>query len=67
MQTLIFNTTKKEVTLININGDTIYSQKNIPTVKVMNSHYEVYVEDPDGYKIPTLRCPIANTNMFIQK
>ena len=33
----------------------------------MEQHYEVYVEDYDGKKIPTFRAPIANTNMFIEK
>ena len=48
MQTLTFNTTKKEVILINSQGDIIYFQHNVPTVKVMDQHYEVYVEDFDG-------------------
>jgi hypothetical protein len=67
MQTLTFNTTKKEVILINSQGDIIYFQKNVPTVKVMEQHYEVYVEDFDGKKIPEFRAPIANTNMIIEK
>lgn len=67
MQTLTFNTTKREVKVVNSQGDTIYTQDNVPTVKVMEQHYEVYVEDHDGKKIPTFRAPIANTNMFIQK
>jgi hypothetical protein len=67
MQTLTFNTTKKEVILINSQGDTIYFQHNVPTVKVMDQHYEVYVEDFDGKKIPEFRAPIANTNMIIEK
>jgi hypothetical protein len=67
MQTLTFNTTKKEVILINSQGDTIYFQHNVPTVKVMDQHYEVYVEDFDGKKIPVFRAPIANTNMIIEK
>jgi hypothetical protein len=33
----------------------------------MDHHYEVYIEDFDGKKIPVFRAPIANTNMFIQK
>lgn len=67
MQTLTFNTTKKEVRLSNSQGEIIYSQTNVPTVKVMDNHYEVYVEEFDGKKIPVFRAPIANTNMFIEK
>ncbi len=67
MQTLTFNTTKREVRLSNSQGEIIYSQTNIPTVKVMDNHYEVYVEEFDGKKIPVFRAPIANTNMFIEK
>jgi len=53
--------------LINSQGDIIYFQHNVPTVKVMDQHYEVYVEDFDGKKIPVFRAPIANTNMIIEK
>jgi hypothetical protein len=67
MQKLTFNTTKREVTLVDNTGLTIYSQQNVPTVKVMDRHYEVFVEDFDGKKIPVLRVPISNTNMFIEK
>jgi hypothetical protein len=67
MQTLTFNTTKREVRLSNSQGEIIYSQTNVPTVKVMDNHYEVYVEEFDGKKIPVFRAPIANTNMFIEK
>ena len=67
MQTLTFNTTKREVRLSNSQGEIIYSQTNVPTVKVMDNHYEVDVEEFDGKKIPVFRAPIANTNMFIEK
>jgi hypothetical protein len=67
MQTLTFNTTKREVRLSNSQGEIIYSQTNVPTVKVMDNHYEVYVEEFDGKKIPVFRAPITNTNMFIEK
>jgi hypothetical protein len=33
----------------------------------MDNHYEVYVEESDGKKIPVFRAPIANTNMLIEK
>jgi hypothetical protein len=71
MQTLIFNTTKKEVMVKN--GDTImFVFLNVPTVKPMESgYYEVYQksEDFDGNTstVPVFRAPIANTNMIIQK
>lgn len=67
MQTLTFNTTKREVKVVNPQGEIIFSQTNVPTVKVMDQHYEVYVEDFDGKKIPVFRAPIANTNMIIEK
>jgi hypothetical protein len=67
MQTLTFNTTKREVKVVSSQGEIIFSQTNVPTVKVMDNHYEVYVEEFDGKKIPVFRAPIANTNMFIQK
>ena len=60
MQTLTFNTTKREVKVVNSQGDTIYSQDNVPTVKVMEQHYEVYVEDFEGKKIPTYEHTLAN-------
>ena len=71
MQTLIFNTTKKEVMVKN--GDTImFVFLNVPTVKPMESgYYEVYQksEDFDGNTstVPVFRAPIANTNMIIHK
>ena len=70
MQTLVFNTTTKEVTIKE--GTTImYSFINVPTVKPMDGYYEVYTrtEDFDGNSttVPVFRAPIANTNMIIQK
>jgi hypothetical protein len=67
MQKLTFNTTKREVYLVNSQGNVIFFQTNVPTVKVMDNHYEVYVEESDGKKIPVFRAPIANTNMLIEK
>ena len=67
MQKLTFNTTKREVKVVSSQGEIIFSQTNVPTVKVMENHYEVYIEDFDGKKIPVFRAPIANTNMFIEK
>ena len=70
MQTLIFNTTTKEVTVKE--GTTImYSFINVPTVKPMDGYYEVYnrTEDLDGntQTVPVFRAPIAMTNMVIWK
>ena len=67
MQTLTFNTTKREVKVVSPQGEIIFSQTNVPTVKVMENHYEVYIEDFDGKKIPVFRAPIANKNMVIEK
>ena len=44
MQTLIFNTTKREVKVVNPQEEIIFSEKNVPTVKVMDQHYEVYAK-----------------------
>jgi hypothetical protein len=70
MQTLIFNTTTKEVTIKE--GTTImYQFINVPTVKPMDGYYEVYsrTEDLDGntQTVPVFRAPIAMTNMVIWK
>ena len=71
MQTLIFNTTRKEVTIKE--GERItYAFINVPTVKPMDGYYEVYVKHEDwtgnnSSTIHVFRAPIANTNMIIQK
>jgi len=70
MQTLIFNTTTKEVT-IKEGSQIMYQFINVPTVKPMDGYYEVYTrtEDLDGntQTVPVFRAPIAMTNMVIWK
>ena len=71
MQTLVFNTTTKEVT-VKEGTQITFVFLNVPTVRPMESgYYEVYQknEDFDGntFTVPVFRAPIANTNMIIQK
>jgi hypothetical protein len=70
MQTLIFNTTTKEVT-VKEGTQIMYQFINVPTVKPMDGYYEVYsrTEDLDGntQTVPVFRAPIAMTNMLIWK
>ena len=71
MQTLVFNTTTKEVKILE-GGTIMFVFLNVPTVRPMESgYYEVYQknEDFDGntFTVPVFRAPIANTNMIIQK
>jgi hypothetical protein len=72
MQTLVFNTKTKNVTLYSQEpGTTILANfSDVPTVKVMESYYEVIRkqldEDGNDARVPVARFPIANTNMFIQ-
>ena len=74
MQTLVFNTTEKSITLYSGHrggiGTTIVTMmENIPTVKVTpEGFYEVMQKQNDGSNgIPVMRLPIANTNMIIEK
>ena len=72
MQTLVFNTKTKNVTLYAEKpGSTIISNfSDVPTVKVMESYYEVMRkqldEEGNDVRVPVARFPIANTNMLIQ-
>ena len=72
MQTLVFNTKTKNVTLYSEEPGTIIlaNFSDVPTVKVMESYYEVMKkqldEDGNDTRVPVARFPIANTNMFIQ-
>lgn len=72
MQTLVFNTKTKNVTLYSEKpGSTILANfSDVPTVKVMESYYEVIRkqldEDGNDVRVPVARFPIANTNMLIQ-
>jgi hypothetical protein len=72
MQTLVFNTTTKEVVLYSdrkLTSDTIESFKNISTVKICEGYYEVMkkLDTETNAVIPVMRVPISNTNMFIEK
>ena len=72
MQTLIFDTTKKEVQLLTgsrFDSKIIEHFGNISTVKVMDSFYEVMqrLNEVTSTSIPIMRVPIANTNMIIIK
>jgi hypothetical protein len=72
MQTLVFNTTSKTVTLYSEEPGSkiIHTFSEVPTVKVMESYYEVMrkVIDEKGteIRVPVARFPIANSNMLIQ-
>lgn len=72
MQTLIFNTTTKEVTLLEGSigkSNVLQSFSNISTVKCSElGFYEVMQKvDEESFTIPVFRAPIANTNMRIEK
>jgi hypothetical protein len=68
MQTLVFNTTTKSVKVTEGDNLTILFQyENVPTVKVLDSLYEVMQKDEFDKSTPVLRLPIANTNMVIKK
>jgi len=73
MQTLIFNTTTKDVTLLEGSigkSNVLLTFENISTVKCSElGFYEVMKKvDEDSYtSIPVFRAPIANTNMRIEK
>ena len=68
MQTLVFNTSTKSVKVTEGDNLTILFQyENVPTVKVLDSFYEVMQKDEFEKSTPILRLPIANTNMVIKK
>ena len=68
MQTLVFNTSTKSVKVTEGDNLTILFQyENVPTVKVLDSLYEVMQKDEFDKSTPVLRLPIANTNMVIKK
>ena len=45
----------------------LFQYENVPTVKVLDSLYEVMQKDEFDKSTPVLRLPIANTNMVIKK
>jgi len=72
MQTLTFNTTTKEVKLLDGprgSSKVIESFYNVSTVKVNVAHYEIMqkTNDDTNSAIPVMRVPISNTNMIIEK
>jgi hypothetical protein len=72
MQTLVFNTKTKNVTLYSEEPGSkiVHNFSDVPTVKVMESYYEVMRKQTDEegieIRVPIARYPIANTNMLIQ-
>jgi phosphoglycerate dehydrogenase-like enzyme len=73
MQTLVFNTTTKEVVLLSgTRGDSkvLETFDNISTVKCIESGFYEIMQKQDSESnssIPVMRVPIANTNMIIKK
>ncbi len=73
MQTLTFNTTTKQVQLLNSERDNskiLESFNNVSTVKCSEfGFYEVMqkLSEDSISAVPVLRVPIANTNMIIIK
>ena len=81
MQTLTFNTTTKEVKLLDGprgssgtssssgSSTVIESFNNVSTVKIEDGFYQVMqkTSDDTNSAIPVMRVPIANTNMIIEK
>ena len=72
MQTLVFNTKSKVVTLYTQHpgSNMVHAFSDVPTVKVIESYYEVMRkqldEEGNEVRVPVARFPIANTNMLIQ-
>ena len=70
MQTLLFNTTTKEVKLYEgrkHHSAILETFIEVPTVRIAEGYYEVMKKYDDTKNIPVLRVPISNTNMVIEK
>jgi len=72
MQTLTFNTTTKQVQLLDGprgNSSVLETFDNVSTVKVNVAHYEIMqkIDENTISAIPVMRVPISNTNMIIIK
>lgn len=70
MQSLVFNTTTKEIKLyqdVPEKSEIILHLTNIPTVKVLENYYEVFQKDEFEKQLPVLRLGMQSTNMFIKK
>ena len=72
MQTLTFNTTTKQVTLLDgPRGSSVITEtfSNVSTVKIEDGFYQVMqkTSEDTNSSLPVMRVPIANTNMIIEK
>ena len=72
MQTLTFNTTTKQVTLLDgPRGSSMITEtfSNVSTVKIEDGFYQVMqkTSEDTNSSIPVMRVPISNTNMIIEK
>lgn len=70
MQTLVFNTTTKEVKLYEDKkqqSELLELFIEVPTVRIAEGYYEVMKKFDETKNIPVLRVPISNTNMVIEK
>jgi hypothetical protein len=72
MQTLTFNTTTKQVQLLDGprgSSTVMYSFNNVSTVKIEDGFYQVMqkTNEDTNSSLPVMRVPIANTNMIIEK
>lgn len=70
MQTLLFNTTTKSIKLyvgFPQKSEILLDLQNVPTVKVLETYYEIMQKDITDRTFPVARFPIQNTNMLIEK
>ena len=72
MQTLVFNTTQREVKFYEGQRESsklLHMITNVPTVRISESGYYEVMKKMEGEEknLPVLRVPISNTNMFIEK
>jgi len=72
MQTLTFNTTTKQVQLLDGPrglSTVIELFNNVSTVKTEDGFYQVMqkTSEDTNSSLPVMRVPIANTNMIIEK
>ena len=72
MQTLTFNTTTKEVKLLDVHrgkSEVLETFINVSTVKFEDGFYQVMqkVNEDSNSSYPVMRVPISNTNMIIEK
>ena len=72
MQTLTFNTTTKQVKLLDgPRGSSVVTESfnNVSTVKIEDGFYQVMqkTSEDTNSSLPVMRVPIANTNMIIEK